>query len=61
MTDIVNLALNSGVAIVVIAFFMYKDIMFSKSLNETLTALEKSVKLIQDYFIDKKEADDDGK
>ena len=60
MTDIANILLNNGVAIAVIAFFMYKDIQFSKTLNKTLTSLQESVDLIKNYFItgEEKKTDD---
>lgn len=61
MEEFVNLALNSGVSIVVIAFFMYKDLQFTKTLNQTLTSLQESVDLIKRYFIGKEREEDDAK
>lgn len=60
MVDIANVLLNNGVAIAVIAFFMYKDIQFSRALNKTLTSLQESVDLIKNYFItgEEKKVDD---
>lgn len=50
MSDIVNLALNSGVSIVVIAFFMYRDIKFMTQLQTTLTTLVDTVDTFKDYI-----------
>lgn len=59
MIDIANLIFNCGIAVVVIAFFMYKDLKFMATLNNTLKALEDSVNLIKQYFIKKKKEDED--
>lgn len=60
MIDIANLLFNCGVAVVVIAFFMYKDLRFMATLNNTLKALEDSVSLIRNHFLkDNKKGDDD--
>ena len=59
MIDIANLIFNCGIAVVVIAFFMYKDLKFMATLNNTLKALEDSVNLIKQYFIKKKQEDED--
>lgn len=58
---ITNLITNTTVTVVVIAYFMYKDLKFMKTLNETLKALEDSVSLIRNYFINKDNEGDDGK
>lgn len=50
MNEIVNLALNSGVAIVVIAFFMYRDLKFMSQLQTTLTTLVDTVETFKDYI-----------
>lgn len=56
--DLASVITNSTVAVVVIAFFMYKDIKFMNTLNNTLKALEDSVTLIRNYFIEKEKGDD---
>jgi len=43
MDEIVNLILNSSVSIVVIVFFMYRDLKFTARLEQTLTALVDAV------------------
>lgn len=58
MDAITNLITNTTVTVVVIAYFMYKDLKFMKTLNETLKALEDSVTLIRNYFIKDNERDD---
>lgn len=50
MNEIVNLALNSGVSIVVIAFFMYRDLKFMSQLQTTLTTLVDTVETFKDYI-----------
>lgn len=56
--DLASVITNSTVAVVVIAFFMYKDIKFMGTLNNTLKALEDSVTLIRNYFIEKEKGED---
>ena len=48
MTDIVNLAVNNGVAILVIAYFMYRDYKFMGTLQTTLTTLVATVDSLKD-------------
>lgn len=55
INELVNLALNSGVAIVVIIFFMYRDIKFMSQLQTTLTALVDTVNALKDVVNDEKE------
>lgn len=55
INELVNLALNSGVAIVVIIFFMYRDIKFMSQLQTTLTALVDTVNALKDVVSDEKE------
>lgn len=54
INELVNLALNSGVAIVVIIFFMYRDIKFMSQLQTTLTALVDTVNALKDVVEDEK-------
>lgn len=54
MEEFVNLFLNTGTAIVVIAFFMYRDLKFMSQLQTTLTALVDTVNTLKD-LIDEKE------
>lgn len=48
LSDLVSLFTNAGVTIVVIAFFMYRDIKFTASLQNTLQALVDTVMVIKD-------------
>lgn len=55
INEIANLALNSGVSIAVIIFFMYRDIKFMSQLQTTLTALVDTVNALKDVVADEKE------
>lgn len=48
MDEIVNLILNSSVSIIVIAFFMYRDLKFTARLENTLTCLVDTVETLKD-------------
>lgn len=48
MSEIANIILNSGVAVVVIAFFMYRDIKFMSQLQTTLTTLVDTVDTLKE-------------
>lgn len=43
MDEIVNLILNSGVTVVIVAYFMYRDNKFMTTLTQTLTTLVDTV------------------
>lgn len=47
MTDIVNLILNSGVAVIVVAYFIYKDNKWNNELVKTLTEITTTLKDMQ--------------
>lgn len=47
MTDIVNLILNSGVAVIVVAYFIFKDNKWNNELVKTLTEITVTLKTIQ--------------
>lgn len=59
MDEMVNLILNSSVSIVVIVFFMYRDLKFLGQLQITLQTLVDTVQALQ--TIVKSEEADDGK
>lgn len=40
MTDLVNLIVNNGIAVVVCGYFMYTNYKFNEKLVSTLTAIE---------------------
>lgn len=47
MSDIVNLLVNNGVAVVIVAYFIYKDNKFNNTLVETLTEIVVTLKDLQ--------------
>lgn len=47
MQDFVNLMLNAGTSIVVIAYFMYRDYKFMSTLQTTLQTLVDTVSTLQ--------------
>lgn len=46
--EIINVAVNNGVAICVIVFFMYRDIKFTAQLQNTLVSLVDTVSALKD-------------
>lgn len=52
MDEIVNLFMNSTVAIGVIAYFIFRDYKFTSSLNEKLTQLIDAMSSISQYLKD---------
>lgn len=55
MNDLVNLLMNAGTTIVILAYFIYRDFKFMQKLDGTLDVI---VKLIDEK---EKERGDDGK
>lgn len=47
MTEIINLLVNNGVAVVIVAYFIYKDNKFNNTLVETLTQIVVTLKDLQ--------------
>ena len=47
MNDIVNLLVNNSVAVVIVAYFIYKDNKFNNTLVETLTEIVVTLKDLQ--------------
>lgn len=48
MEDLVNLLVNSGVTVVIIAYFMLRDYKFMSQLQNTLTTLVDTVNALKD-------------
>lgn len=48
MDDIVNLIMNAGVTIVIIAYFIFRDYKFMSSLQTTLTTLVDTVNTLKE-------------
>ena len=53
MNDLVNLLMNAGTTVVILAYFIYRDFKFMQKLDGTLDII---VKLIEE-----KEREDDGR
>ena len=53
MNELIGMITNSGIAIVVVAFFMYRDLKFSKQLNDTLQSLIDTTNLIKDVLLNR--------
>lgn len=51
MQDVANLILNNGAAVVLIAYFIYRDLKFMTSLNTTLTTLVDTVDTLKDAIL----------
>ena len=47
MSDIINLIINSGASVVIIAYFIYKDNKFNDNLVKTLTEIVTTLKDMQ--------------
>lgn len=47
MTDLVNLIVNNGIAVVVCGYFMYTNYKFNEKLVSTLTAMETRLEEIE--------------
>ena len=53
MQEIATLLLNNGIAVVVIAYFIYRDNKFMATLQNTLTTLVDTVKALENTVHDK--------
>lgn len=60
MNDIVNLIMNAGTTVVVLAYFIYRDFKFSDKLNSSLTTLNETTDLIKNLLLNEKEDKRDG-
>lgn len=56
MEQIVQLLVNNGTAVVVIAYFMYRDYKFMGTLQDTLTTLVNTVDILKDSVLMYKES-----
>lgn len=48
LQDFVNLLVNNGTAIIVLAYFLYRDWKFTQRLDTTLATLQKSVDNVEE-------------
>ena len=46
MNDIINLMVNNGIAVVVVAYFMIRDYKFNNELIKTMTQIQDSLNAI---------------
>ena len=51
MDQIVQLLVNNGTAVAVIAYFMYRDYKFMGTLQDTLTTLVNTVDILKDSVL----------
>ena len=51
MNDIVNLIVNNGLAVVVVAYFLYRDYKFQVSLNQTMQELKDIVINVKEIVV----------
>ena len=54
MEDIVDLLVNSGVTVVIIAYFMLRDYKFMSQLQSTLTTLVDTVNALKEIVKDER-------
>lgn len=57
MDEMVNLILNSSVSIVVLVFFMYRDLKWNATLQNTLTTLVETIEALKDSMNNKKDGE----
>lgn len=50
MEDILTVLVNNGVAVGIIAYFIYRDNKFMNNLSVTLTTLQKSVESVKELL-----------
>lgn len=50
MEDILTILVNNGVAVGIIAYFIYRDNKFMNNLSVTLTTLQKSVESVKELL-----------
>lgn len=55
LETIVNLIMNNGMCIVIVAYFMYRDFKFMDTLKTTLTTLVDTVATLKDVIEDENE------
>lgn len=55
LNDIVTTAVNAGMSVVVVAFFMYRDLKFMGELKQTLQSLVDTVSLLKEIVLREKD------
>lgn len=51
MNDLINLIVNNGIAVVVVAYFMYRDYKWNSELIKTMTQMQDSLQLLTNKVI----------
>ena len=46
MNDLINLMVNNGIAVVVVAYFMYRDYKWNNELIKTMTTIQDSLQTL---------------
>lgn len=54
MTELVNMIVNNGIAVVVVGYFLYTNFKFNDKLTSTLTEITVTLKNIQEDLKDDK-------
>lgn len=58
MTELVNMIVNNGIAVVVVGYFLYTNFKFNDKLTSTLTEITVTLKNIQEDLKDDKTRSD---
>lgn len=51
MNDIVNLIVNNGIAVVVVAYFMIRDYKFNNELIKTMTQIQDNLQMLANKVV----------
>lgn len=54
MENIINILVNNGSSVALLAYFIYKDNKFTETITKSLTAINESLDLIKDMIGGKK-------
>lgn len=60
MEKYIDLLTNNAVSIVVIAFFMYKDMVLNKTMEKALNKLQSAINILNIRLEERKEVSDNG-
>lgn len=50
MEDFINLIVNNGMAVVIMAYFLYKDYKFNDNIIEVLSELKELMAVVNDHM-----------
>lgn len=54
MENIINILVNNGSSVALLAYFIYKDNKFTEAITKSLTAINESLEVIKDMIGGKK-------